>query len=179
VEAARADTPAPPLRLSPIANPAAAGGCRDQPQEDLAALPRREAGGPTKTEPTSCDRSAGTGACAGAAVLALPNQRWSLDFVHEQMAAQRRFRVPDIVDGVTREYLRAVPNISISEGRVVRELVDLIADRGKLGVEVIRSSLSQQSCGQRQWRAPLSSFNSEVINSLPVWCRIVTSGCPR
>jgi len=46
-------------------------------------------------------------------VLALPNQRWSLDFVHEQMAAQRRFQVLDIVDGVTREYLRAVPNIDL------------------------------------------------------------------
>ena len=46
-------------------------------------------------------------------MLALPNQRWSLDFVHEQMAAQRRFQVLDIVDGVTREYLRAVPNIDL------------------------------------------------------------------
>ena len=51
---------------------------------------------------------------APAPVLALPNQRWSLDFVHDQMASGRRFRVLNIVDDVTRECLRAVPDTSIS-----------------------------------------------------------------
>jgi hypothetical protein len=64
-------------------------------------------------------------------VLALPNQRWSLDFVHDQLATGRRFRVLNIVDDVTRECLRAVPDTSISGRRVVRELTDLIAERGK------------------------------------------------
>lgn len=39
------------------------------------------------------------GARAAPPVLALPNQRWSLDFVHDQMASGRRFRVLNIVDG--------------------------------------------------------------------------------
>jgi transposase InsO family protein len=64
-------------------------------------------------------------------VLALPNQRWSLDFVYDQLATGRRFRVLNIVDDVTRECLRAVPDTSISGRRVVRELTDLIAERGK------------------------------------------------
>lgn len=39
---------------------------------------------------------------APAPELSLPNQRWSLDFVHDQMASARRFRVLNIVDDVTR-----------------------------------------------------------------------------
>ena len=69
-------------------------------------------------------------------MLALPNQRWSLDFVHDQMASGRRFRVLNIVDDVTRECLRAVPDTSISGRRVVRELSDLIVERGKPGMIV-------------------------------------------
>jgi transposase InsO family protein len=55
-------------------------------------------------------------------VPALPNQRWSLDFVRDQMASGRQFRVLNIVDDVTRECLAAVPDTSISGRRVVREL---------------------------------------------------------
>ena len=69
-------------------------------------------------------------------VLALPNQCWSLDFVHDQLATGRRFRVLNIVDDVTRECLAAVPDTSISGKRVVRELTELIARRGKPGMIV-------------------------------------------
>jgi len=62
-------------------------------------------------------------------VLALPNQNWSLDFVHDQMATGRRFPILNIVDDVTRECLRVVLETSISGKRVVRELGDLIAVR--------------------------------------------------
>ncbi|WP_132896266.1 IS3 family transposase [Sphingomonas sp. PP-CC-3A-396] len=75
-------------------------------------------------------RKRAVGARAPAPVLALPNQRWSLDFVHDQMATGRRFRILNIVDDVTRECLRAVLDTSISGKRVVRELADLIAERG-------------------------------------------------
>ena len=81
-------------------------------------------------------RKRAVGIRAPAPVLALPNQRWSLDFVHDQMASGRRFRVLNIVDDVTRECLRAVPDTSISGRRVVRELADLIAERGKPGMIV-------------------------------------------
>jgi putative transposase len=75
-------------------------------------------------------RKRAVGARAPAPVLALPNQRWRLDFVHDQMGTGRRFRILNIVDGVTRECLRAVLDTSISGKRVVRELSDLIAERG-------------------------------------------------
>ena len=42
----------------------------------------------------------------------------------------------NIVDDATRECLRAVPDTSISGRRVVRELTDLIAERGKPGMIV-------------------------------------------
>jgi putative transposase len=64
-------------------------------------------------------------------VPALPNQRWSLDFVHDQLVTGRRFRVLNIVDDVTRECLAAVADTSISGQRVVRELTQVIARRGK------------------------------------------------
>ena len=47
------------------------------------------------------------------------------------MVAGRRFRVLNVVDDVTRECLAAIPDTSISGKRVVRELTDLIALRGK------------------------------------------------
>ena len=69
-------------------------------------------------------------------VEARPNARWSLDFVHDQFACGRRFRVLNIVDDVTRECLAAIPDTSISGRRVARELSELIARRGKPGMIV-------------------------------------------
>jgi putative transposase len=64
-------------------------------------------------------------------VEAKPNARWSLDFVHDQLACGRRFRVLNIVDDVTRECLAAIPDISMSGKRVARELTEIIERRGK------------------------------------------------
>ena len=52
------------------------------------------------------------------------------------MANGRRFRVLNIVDDVTRECLAAIPDTSISGGRVARELTALIEQRGKPGMIV-------------------------------------------
>ena len=64
-------------------------------------------------------------------VEARVNARWSLDFVHDQFALGRRFRILNIVDDVTRECLAAIPDTSISGRRVARELTMLIETRGK------------------------------------------------
>ena len=66
-------------------------------------------------------------------VEAKPNARWSLDFVHDQFASGRRFRILNIVDDVTRECLAAIPDTSIPGRRVARELTTLIEQRGKPG----------------------------------------------
>jgi len=69
-------------------------------------------------------------------VEARPNARWSLDFVHDQLACGRRFRILNVVDDVTRECLAAIPDTSISGRRVARELGALIERRGRPGMTV-------------------------------------------
>lgn len=73
-------------------------------------------------------RALGVRAPAPAPVL--PNQRWSLDFVHDQLMAKRRFHILNVAHDVTRECLRAVLDTSISDRRVVRERTELISERG-------------------------------------------------
>jgi transposase InsO family protein len=64
-------------------------------------------------------------------VEAIANARWSVDFVHDQLACGRPFRILNIVDDVTRECLGAIPDTSISGVRVARELTAIVAQRGK------------------------------------------------
>lgn len=60
-----------------------------------------------------------------------PNERWSLDFVADQMTDGRRFRILAIVDDCTRECLALVADTSLSGARVARELDRLLAERGR------------------------------------------------
>ncbi len=60
-----------------------------------------------------------------------PNERWSLDFVSDQLTDDRRFRILAIVDDCTRECLALVADTSLSGFRVARELDCLIVERGK------------------------------------------------
>ncbi|MEH6759360.1 MAG: integrase core domain-containing protein [Parasphingorhabdus sp.] len=105
-------------------------------------------------------------------VLALPNQRWNLDFVHDQLVTGRRFRVLNIVDDVTRECLRAVPDTSISGRRVVRELADLIAERGKPGMIVSDNApLSSSRQHSPSYRSFPMCYGTELTsNAVLVWC---------
>ncbi|WP_100962111.1 IS3 family transposase [Bosea sp. FBZP-16] len=69
-------------------------------------------------------------------VEARPNARWSTDFVHDQFANGRRFRILNIVDDVTKQCLGAIPDTSISGRRVARELTAIIERHGKPGMTV-------------------------------------------
>jgi putative transposase len=60
-----------------------------------------------------------------------PNDRWSLDFVSDQLTDCRRFRILTIVDDCTRENLALVADTSLSGVRVARELDRLMIERGK------------------------------------------------
>jgi len=64
-------------------------------------------------------------------VEAKVNARWSLDFIHDQLACGRRFRIFNVVDDITRECLMAMADTSISGFRIARELTALIERRGK------------------------------------------------
>jgi putative transposase len=96
-------------------------------------------------------RKRAVGSRMPAPAATLPNQCWSLDFVHDQMVTGRRFRVLNIVDDVTRECLAAIPDTSISGKRVVRELTDLIARRGKPGMIVSDNGTELTSSAVLQW----------------------------
>ena len=86
-------------------------------------------------DPVIC-RTRAIGIRAPIVVEARPNARWSLDFVHDQMANGRRFRVLNITDDITHECLGAVPGTSLSGHRVARELTVIIERRGKPGMIV-------------------------------------------
>ena len=118
-------TNAPALRLSAAVHLAASRGRAVRDQSHLSALP----GGRTDSAQAPCGRAVGTR--APILVEARANARWSLDFVHDQFACGRRFRVLNFVDDVTRECLAAIPDTSISSRRVARELTELIGRRDK------------------------------------------------
>jgi putative transposase len=59
------------------------------------------------------------------------NQRWSLDFVADQMTDGRRFRILTVIDNCTRECLALVADTSLSGRRVARELDAIISQRGR------------------------------------------------
>jgi putative transposase len=60
-----------------------------------------------------------------------PDDRWSLDFVSDQLTDGRRFRILTVVDDCTRECLALVADTSLSGIRVARELDRLMTERGK------------------------------------------------
>jgi putative transposase len=76
-------------------------------------------------------RKRAVGTRAPILAAAAPNARWSLDFVHDQLADGRRLRVLNVIDDATKRCLAAVVDTSISGRRVVRELTALVARHGK------------------------------------------------
>jgi len=117
-------------------------------------------------------------------VEAKVNARWSLDFIHDQLACGRRFRILNIVDDVTRECLAAIADTSISGLRVARELTVLIGQRGKPrmivsdhGTELTSNAILAWTKGHRvEWHyiAPgrpmqngyIESFNGRMRDEL-------------
>lgn len=59
------------------------------------------------------------------------NQVWSLDFMSDRLADGRKIRLLNVIDEYSRESLKIVVDTSLSGMRVVRELEELIKNRGK------------------------------------------------
>jgi putative transposase len=76
-------------------------------------------------------RKRAIGTRAPMAIPLAPNERWSLDFVSDQLTDGRRFRILAIVDDCTRECLALVADTSLSGFRVARELDRLVFERGR------------------------------------------------
>ena len=64
-------------------------------------------------------------------LLLQANQRWSLDFVSDQMGDERRFRILTVANNCTRECLALVADTSISGLRVAREPDRVVQIRGR------------------------------------------------
>ena len=63
------------------------------------------------------------------------NERWSMDFLHDQLSNGRRIRVLNVIDDYSRQCLASIVDTSISGARVARELDKLIAWHGRpLGI---------------------------------------------
>lgn len=58
-----------------------------------------------------------------------PNQRWSMDFVSDQLSNGRRFRVLNVVDDFSREMVGQLISVSISGQQVARFLSQLLEER--------------------------------------------------
>ncbi len=84
-------------------------------------------------------------------IEARANARWSLDFVQDQFACGRRFRVLNVVDDVTRECLAAIADTSISGRRVAREWAARIKRRSKPGIIVSDNGTERTSNAILKW----------------------------
>ena len=59
------------------------------------------------------------------------DQRWSMDFVSDQLSKGRRFRVLNLIDDYSREVIDQLVSFSISGQQVARFLDQAIESRGK------------------------------------------------
>jgi putative transposase len=79
------------------------------------------------------------------------NQRWSLDFVSDTLSDGRRFRILCMVDNFSRECLATVVDSSLSGVRVVRQLEQLIRDRGTPKIIVSDNGAELTSLAVLRW----------------------------
>jgi len=104
-----------------------------------------------------------------------PNERWSLDFVSDQLTDGRRFRILTVVDDCTRECLALMADTSLSGTRVARELDRLMTERGKPrmgvsdnGTELTSKAIltwADQSRVARHYIAPGKPMQNAFIKS--------------
>jgi putative transposase len=104
-----------------------------------------------------------------------PNQRWSMDFLHDQLSDGRRFRILAIVDDFTRECLALVADSPLSGMWVGRGLDAIIAERGKPAACVSDNLRWSQKSGvewhyiapgKPQQNAFIESFNGRLRDEL-------------
>jgi putative transposase len=110
-----------------------------------------------------------------------PNQRWSLDFVSDQLTDGRRIRILAVVDDCSRECLALVADSSLSGLRVTRELDTIIGQRGRrpetirgqIHIErhpAVGGSVRRRVALHRAWQAATKqlhqSFNGRLRDEL-------------
>lgn len=79
------------------------------------------------------------------------NQRWSMDFVSDQLSNGRRFRVLNLLDDYSREVIDQLVSFSISGQQVARFLDQAIESRGKPATVVCDNSTEFTSKAMFFW----------------------------
>lgn len=84
-------------------------------------------------------------------VVSAANQRWSMDFMSDQLASGRRFRVLNVVDDFTRECLVMHVGTSITGADVARLLSNVLAERAQPAMIVTDNGPESISKALEQW----------------------------
>jgi putative transposase len=82
-----------------------------------------------------------------------PNERWSMDFVHDQLADGRSIRMLNIMDDFTRECVAIEIDSSLSGQRVARVLDNLVSTRGLPKVITCDNGTEFTSKAMQRWQA--------------------------
>lgn len=88
---------------------------------------------------------------------AMPNERWSMDFVSDAFVHGRRFRIFTLVDDFTRECLALEPDVCLTGRRVAQILDRVIRARGAPKVIVSDNGPEFISRALEEWE-----FNSGI-----------------
>ena len=84
-------------------------------------------------------------------VALAPNERWSLDFVHDRLRTNRRFRVLAVGDDCTRENLALEADFAFSGERMTRVLDTIAALRGYPQTIVMDNGPEMVSLAMLRW----------------------------
>lgn len=98
-------------------------------------------------------RKRATGTRAPIAVPQAPNQRWSVDFVADQLDNGRRIRLLTVIDDFNSECVGIVADVSLPGARVARELDRMIAARGRPAMIVSDNGTEFTGTAMLRWSA--------------------------
>lgn len=79
------------------------------------------------------------------------NQVWSMDFMHDQLADGRSFRLLNVIDDCNREVLDMEIDLSLPAGRVIRTLNRIMEWRGKPSAIRCDNGPEYVSASVRRW----------------------------
>jgi putative transposase len=82
-----------------------------------------------------------------------PNERWSMDFVHDSLANGRKVRLLNIIDDFTAEALAIEIDSSLPSKRVIRVLDRIAAERGYPEIAKFDNGPEFSSLAMLQWGA--------------------------
>ena len=105
------------------------------------------------------------------------NQVWSMDFMHDQLADGRTFRLFNVIDDFNREALGMEADFGVSAERVIRELRQIIQWRGKPGVIRCDNELNAIGVAQKEQAHPRLSKQPKKYSATSNPQSVVTSTC--